>query len=675
MKKNITKTFVVGMAFLTTACSDYLEVDKYFEDRMTVEKVFKDRDYSEQWLADTYSHLNGSVQEIANKNWTPQNFADDMFYSDFSEQGEMAGAHYVKFKNATYDENWYNATWDECYKGIRKASIFIHNIDINKDFTPEEILDYKAQARFVRAYYYWVLLKKYGPIPLLPDEGADYTEDYDKLSIPRSTYDECVKFISDEMILAAKDLPLKRDLYAAARPTRGAALATRAKALLYAASPLMNGNKDDYAAKLVDDRGKRLLSEEYDETKWAVAAAAARDVMELNNYSLYVAKRTDKGDLSNPATIIPWDDDEFFDKSWPDGFADIDPFESYRAVFNGTLNITANPELIFTRGQNYLESIEHMVWHQLPVTGGGFNCHGLTQKQCDAYYMNDGQDCPGKDKEIGRGDNSNRETGYVTNEDVTNGRYKPLVEGVSLQYANREPRFYASVAYNGSMWNFASASQGYNRHKVCWYYNGENDGRKNSQNWVMTGIGIKKFVHPTDASYDGGKIQKKVEPTIRYADILLAYAEAINELDGTYEIESWDKSTVYTISRDKAELEKGIHPIRIRAGLPDYHDDIYSDKNLMRAKIKRERQIEFLGESQRYYDLRRWKDAAEEETTPIYGCNTIMGKDNKDLFHTPVLISSLPTVFVEKTYFWPIKLDEFEKNKRLTQNPGWNYKY
>lgn len=80
-----------------------------------------------------------------------------------------------------------------------------------------------------------------------------------------------------------------------------------------------------------------------------------------------------------------------------------------------------------------------MVIHQLPRVAKGWNTHGLTQKQCDAYYMNDGTDCPGKDKEINRGDGSERMSGYVTKEDVEAGRYKPLSEGVSLQYANVSP--------------------------------------------------------------------------------------------------------------------------------------------------------------------------------------------------------------------------------------------
>lgn len=96
-----------------------------------------------------------------------------------------------------------------------------------------------------------------------------------------------------------------------------------------------------------------------------------------------------------------------------------------------------------------------MVGHQLPRFTSGWNTHGLTQKQCDAYYLNDGTNCPGKERELnlpGRSDMRERPTGFVTKEDVEAGRYKPLAEGVSLQYANREPRFYASVAYSGSVW-------------------------------------------------------------------------------------------------------------------------------------------------------------------------------------------------------------------------------
>ena len=151
-----------------------------------------------------------------------------------------------------------------------------------------EILDYKGQARFVRAYYYWLLLRRYGPVPIMPDEGVDYTQSYDQIATPRSSYEEVAQYISDEMLQATKELQYDRrtDNYAIGRPTRGAALAVRAYALIFAASPFANGNNDEYAQQLVDDEGRRLLSSEYSEEKWAKAAAACRDVIDLDVYEL-----------------------------------------------------------------------------------------------------------------------------------------------------------------------------------------------------------------------------------------------------------------------------------------------------------------------------------------------------------------------------------------------------
>lgn len=145
-------------------------------------------------------------------------------------------------------------------------------------------------------------------------------------------------------------------------------------------------------------------------------------------------------------------------------------------------------------------------------------------------------------------------------------------------------------------------------------------------------------------------------------------------LTTSYEIPSWDGTKTYNLSRDINELKKAIRPVRCRAGIPDFKPDIYSSQNQFRAKLKRERQIELMGEGQRYFDLRRWKDAAVEDGVPIYGCNTMMTADEAELYHTPVE-SDILNCFAEKTYFWPIHRDELRKNIRLTQNPGWQSQY
>ena len=681
MKKLIINLgFILGVSTMVVGCTDYLDSDYLFEERVNIENVFQSKDYTNEWLAKGYAYMKHDyLQQVNSKKNTSFNFADDMYYIDLN---------YVDWKGGNYTEKGLGSgnslyIWQAAYQAIRHVSIFIHNVDSNKELTEAEITDMKGQAHFLRAYFYWMLIRSFGPVPIVPDEGVDYTKEYDEIAYPRSTYDECADYIAEELVKAATMLDDERDVQNIVRPTRGAALALRSRVLLYAASPLYNGQApSEVIDALVDKSGRKLLSDTYDNRKWARAAAAAKDVMELKRYQLYVAYKRESDDMAYPTTITPPDDNgTFHSQDWPYGWKNIDPFESYRSLFDGEVGAYNNDEIIFTRGVNQgAENIRVMVIHQLPRSqGGGYNCHGMTQKQCDAYYMKDGKDIPGKDIEIGRGDGSSqRVTGFVTASDVSKGLYKPLEENVSLQYANREPRFYASVAYNGVTWWLTNATQSSDRGPYrSWYYRGETEGMSNSLNWLQTGIGLMKYVRPTDTNDDKNingefsHISKKADPLIRYADILLMYAEALNELDGSYQIETWDNSGTHSISRNEDELKKGVQPVRIRAGIPDFTPEEYGNKELFRKKIKRERQIELMAEGQRYFDLRRWKDAKDEESLPMYGCNVFMTKGERDLFYKPVPVSDVLTCFAEKTYFWPIDRSELEKNVRLTQNPGW----
>ena len=151
--------------------------------------------------------------------------------------------------------------------------------------------------------------------------------------------------------------------------------------------------------------------------------------------------------------------------------------------------------------------------------------------------------------------------------------------------------------------------------------------------------------------------------------ILLNYAEALNEVEGSYEIPSWNGETMYTITRSATALKEGIQPIRIRAGLPDY--EVYNDVKKFRFKVKRERQIELFAEGHRFFDIRRWCDAPVEEALPIYGCNIYLTSENPDSFHTPIEVTSLPTMFTTKMWFWPIHHNIMKRNMWMIQNPGW----
>ena len=686
-KKNIILISVfLGSGILFSSCSDYLDSDKYFEDRITINKVFTSKQRSQQWLAYAFSFLKNENADVVGKEKKTNSFtfADDMYYGDRDvnyDSKEWNELSYNTFMQGQYNEDNFNQAWTMCYKGIYQASVFINNIDMNTEMTDKERLDYKGQARFVRAYYYWLLLRRYGPVPIVPNEGIDYTQSYEQIAIPRNSYEEVVDYISNEMIQAAKEIQYtKRDGENCARPTKGACLATRALALIYSASPLANGNNDTYAKSLVDDKGKALLNSTYKEEKWAKAAAACKDVMELGVYDLYHASFNTTEAVGDPKTIVPADSTCIFaQNTWPKGWKDIDPFKSYRVLFSGDIAPEDNTELIFSRiDQNATEinhSMKSFARHSMPRDFGGWNTHGLTQKMVDAYYMNDGSDCPGKDRELNGGNGTERLTGFTTLQDYRQGKYKPLAANVSLQYANREPRFYASVGYNGSVWEYLGDPEPTHHNRQTFYYRGSGNGYNNSQFYLRTGISVKKYVNQTDVPdrEDYRNIKDKAEPAIRYADILLLYAEALNELEGTYSIASWDKNTTYTIQRNIEEIQKGIHPIRIRGGVPDYDAQIYSNKNLLRDKIKRERMIEFMGEGKRYFDLRRWKDAPKELNQQIYGCNIMMDANHKSEFHQIIPINNLRMTFSDRMYFWPIRHSELKHNSRLTQNPGWTY--
>ncbi|NDV82826.1 RagB/SusD family nutrient uptake outer membrane protein [Bacteroides sp. 51] len=681
--KNLIHTLIIGCALVMSlsSCSDYLDVEYIFKDQLSIDTVFSRKDYSEQWLANVYARLSdGENVIVASKGHQPFNFlADDMYYGDRDNGYEF-------FKNCKYGEGDKQGSWGSCYRGIRDASTYIHNIDKNREISAQEISITKAEARFLRAYFYWLLLRKYGPIPLLPDEGMDHTQEYADLATPRSTYIECTEYIASEMALAAKDLRLdpvsNREI---TRATKGAALAVRARVYLYAASPLFNGNTDSWAQHLVDNNGKKLLSEQRDEEMWAKAAAAAKEVIDLNKYKLHTAdfrendSSTDPNRDAYPKTIKPPYHPVYSENDFPNGWKNIDPFESYREVFNGQLRAEANEELIFTRGRNQsTEGIKTMVLHQMPRSLNGWNTHGVTLKHANTYYMNDGSDFYAYGKED---PNDGRPVfGYTDKAEVDAGTCRPLHANVSKEYLGREPRFYASIAYNGSVWEVLESPENQNkRYSQIFYNRGSQDGRLSTAPgfYLRTGLGVKKFYHPEDYFY-GTNVdtfwgREKPDIDIRYAEILLIYVEALNELGKSYTIPDYLGQSTITVSRDPAEMSKYMSQIRFRGGVPDFGTDVYGDYNKFLKALKRERQIELFAETHRYYDLRRWKDAPEEESMAVWGCNMNAAMDQADLFHRPIRVPSLPNVFVEKMYLWPIDHEELRRNSKLTQNPGWTY--
>ncbi len=656
MKKILLYIFlpiVAGGMF--SSCADYLDVDKYFYDQLSIDSAFSKRKYVDGWLSNAFEPIQYITEGEGMRRW----MSDDI----------------VKYEGRDYQNGNYSATTNngdsenllyKAYEAVRKASTFIDNVDRCGELTEVEKADMKGQMRFIRAYAYWSLIRHFGPVPLIPEHGLDVSLSYEELSLPRASLDEIVAFIDQDLVVAARSLPMVRTVNNMGRPTRGAALALRARILLWVASPLMNGNRDLFNVK--DNHGRQLVPQEYDESKWAKAAAAAKEVMDLGIYELYTIEPSP----DTPEYERPPYNAEFSDKNFPDGWANVDPYLSYKSIFDGTIIGSKNPELIFTRTSRGNEQINHWVSNCMPRTLSGSNLIGVSQKQVDAYYMDNGQTI-----QEAEATGYYKEDGFTTSSNPLNEGGAPfLPANVSWQYAHREPRFYASIAYCGSIWACASANEAQYRNKQIFYYRDLNDGKQGfKEDCPLTGIGFKKFVNDEDAFTQGGYRMDKTENTIRYAEMLLIYAEALNELTPgkSYTVERYNGETM-TVQRDVNEMRSAMKPIRMRAGVPDFDDVVYANQELFRTALKRERQIELVGENCfRYYDLRRWKDALLEENQPLMGCNINISDDVTRVqeFYRPTVVASMPKVFTQRMYLWPFPDKEMKRNVNLTQNPGW----
>ncbi len=659
MKKIIIFITALYISFSFSSCADFLDVDKYFYDMLSVDSAFSKRVYVDGWLSNTYDYLKKDNLSEMNSRF--------MWASD-----DLVSIDGKSLQNCNYSANSFPIYEDllrRAYECVRKSSTFIDKVGECKEMSLEDIADMKGQARFLRAFAYWSLLRTFGPVPLIPEHGLDVSLSYEELSLPRAKFDEIIDFIDQDLIIAARNMPTGRTINNFGRPTRGAALALRARVLLYAASPLCNGNKDFFNVKNND--GSQLYNQEYDESKWARAAAAAEDVINLNRYTLHVVEpKQTVADYERPPYHEIYSNENF-----PNGWKNIDPYYSYKYIFDGTIRGSQNPELIFTRTRSVdgygVENFFNKP--SIPKTGKGGNKIGVTQKMVDAYYMNNGQTI--EEAEV---------TGYyvktgftATANDPANMNGAPYMKaGVSLMYSKREPRFYASIAFNGAVWECQSSSVVSEKNFQCWYYRDEADGKLGfKEDCPLSGVGLKKYYNVEDSYSEGGYRTNKSEPTIRYAEILLIYAEALNELtEGqTYHAKTYNDQDV-EIKRDSEKMREVIKPIRMRAGLPDFGNDIYDNPRNFREKLKKERQIELIAENSfRFFDLRRWKDALEEENQPLMGCNINISKDDdaRQAFYTPTVVTSIPKIFLKKMYLWPFPTAELKRNVNLTQNPEW----
>jgi hypothetical protein len=662
------------VAVLLSSCSDFLNIDQYFNDELKIDSVFSEKRYVEAYMWGTAAMFPDEAN-IYQNNYTPGPLTTDEAFSLF-EKGASAlwGAAFVLGTiNADNIGSTTMATWGNLYKIIRKCNTIFARIDEAVDMTATERQRILAYTRFIRAYAYYNIIVDFGPPLLLGDEILNTNEAIEYYDCMRSTYDEAADYICTELEAAAVFLPLKSSTLDFGRPTKGAAYGLVARLRLIQASPLFNGGQ---AARTYFGSWKRktdgvnYVSQTYNEERWAIAAAAAKRVMDLEDaglpvYSLYTVKADNKTPvLPNNVTSDP-----NYHNVFPDGAAGIDPFRSYSEIFNGEAVAVVNPEFVWARNSTRVNDFNSKVF--APIINSGYNSISVPQKIIDAYCMKDGHTIYDSSVEY-----SYSETGFTGgNALVSFSGYQWTPTGqVYNMYINREARFYASIGFSECFWpNSSTTTIGQYNQTITYYYDSPNGkgGTNVKTDFPITGYVLKKFTNPQD-SWSGTNAQRtaKVFPIIRYAEILLSYAEALNNLTGSHQVTIDGQQQTFT--RDVAEIKKAFNQVRYRAGLPGMSNAEAGSAQTVQALLERERMVELLHENRRYFDVRRWGKYEESENETITGMNTDAMRDGFYQRVVPNTVFIGNRVVSKRLVFVPIPRAEIKKLPSLDQNPGWD---
>ena len=592
--------YAIGLLGAFSSCKKYLS--QVPDDKLTIDDVFKKKSTTEQYLANVYNFIRSEGDWNNNSPWEGLSDEIDVTYNDYPTYSMNLGQ---------WDRNRssYNF-WQYYYLGIRSASYFIQRVDECPELQDELKVQYKAEARVLRAYFYTMLMRQYGPVIILPDLPVAPDASIDQFSFPRNSYDECVDFVSSEIDAAISNLPTSQgSTQEYGRIKKGMALAIKARMMLFAASPLFNGNTDYADFKNLD--GTQLMSQQFDANKWKKAADAAKAVIDIPDYSLYKEL---------------------------DGSGKIKPYESCKNVFLKDWN----SEIILARVvSDGLYSIDK---NGSPYILGGWSSWGPTQQSVDAFFMANGRSI--EDPASGY-----TETGFA----AAAGTY--YAAGASNMYVGREPRFYVNVTFNLSKWiNNASNNNGGTGSApiTIQMYKGGNSGQYTGRNWSRTGYCVRKMVNPSSL-VGPDKIAARSEVVIRLAEMYLDYAEALNEY-----------------APGHADIKRYINLIRERAGIPQYGaaaDQIPepAGQDAWRVAIRKERRVELAFEYHRYFDTRRWKIAEQTDNGPMYGMD-VNATTTADFSKR---VSFETRVFLKKNYLWNILQSELNKDRNLVENPGW----
>ncbi len=635
---------IISFATFIYSCSDFLDVIP--DNIPTLDHAFLDRTSTEKYLATCYTYLpylgrpSADPAILGSDEWWA---IEDDFYN--SRSGNFGG---LKIRKGEQNSgNPYFNYWDGLnngrafFRALRDCNVFLENVySVGGDLSEEEARRWAAEVKVLKAYYHYYLMKMYGPIPL-QKTSLPVSTGINDVRIYRDTFDECVDYVISLLDEAVEDLPIQIVNVSSelGRITKPIALAIKAEVLVMAASPLFNGNPD--YTDVVDNRGIHLFSNEYSHTKWEKAMNACKIAIEASlsgGHDLY--EFTKLSNISDTTKLLLTIRQSVTDK-WNQEIIWTGAHLHMNEYYSATTPFFTNDQIQWGPTDPYMSP---------------------TLKMAELFYSKNGVPI---DEDI----DFNYSQRFNVERAPSNHKYyiQNSYETTALNL-NREPRFYANLAFDGAVWfgngryydiGVGPANQ---QSWIIQTKRGDIQGKRSSIRYSLTGYWAKKTSHfeTVSTSSSSHVIVRSTFPIIRLADLYLLHAEATNEF----------------LDSPNEEVYRSIDIVRERAGLKgvleswaNYSDnpDKPRNKEGMRDIIQQERMIELAFEGKRFWDIRRWKTAYVLLNEPIQGLNP----DGT----TPEEFSRVRTIhvpsFTTKDYLAPIREINLRTNPNLVQNPYW----
>lgn len=631
----------VALVMTSLSCKDFVDVVP--DNIAVIEDAFETRDSAERFLATLY----GYMPDLASINNPAHSAGDEIVVNAnrsrnwpghiIGRGGQTRVQPHLGYWGST-SNNRANAVRN-MFIALRDCNIFLENVHLPFDLEPYEQARWIAEAKFLKAYYHFWLMRMYGPIPIVRTNiGVGET---DAVRVKREPVDDVVNYIVEllDEALAEPELPLIiADGAEDGRITKLGISAIKARVLVTAASPMFNGNPD--YANFTDKDGTNLFSTSVDDDKWVKAATACKEAIEMAEGVGKELFSFDKHDNPQPG----WSDSTIL-----------------KLTIRGSITEPWNPELLWGSTSERV------------TTGFQSWCQAKVHPQLTAEVRQSTQSFWGPP--INLTDMFYSENGVPIDEDVnydyvnrfgtavgdSDHRYH-IKEGFETGKLNfhREPRFYASLGFDGSLWEGHGVDVDEDSY-VVEAKSGQRGGIQDADRYVAAGYFAKKLVeYEAFQSHSVSRFtaEQYPYPVIRLAGLYLLYAEALNE------------------TGDLVTAQTYVDRVRSRAGL-DGVVQAWSDHSSQPAKptskdglrqiIHQERMIELVFEGQRFWDLRRWKRAEEFLNGPILGWN-IIGDDTESYYN---VVSLGNYQFFGRDYLWPISENDIITNNNLVQNPGW----